>query len=80
MKVSILLASLGFRYAFGSKSLTSPAIVDEKDDSKLFVSKFVIFEMPDWPSIILFHELVTPIPTGVTKPSPVITTFLLFMN
>jgi len=54
--------------------------VDEKFDAKLFGSNFVIFEIPDWPSIIFFQESLTPIPTGVTKPSPVTTTLLLFMS
>ena len=55
-------------------------MVDEKGVAKPFVSKLVMFEIPDWPSIIFYQDSLTPMPTGVTKPSPVTTTLLLFMN
>jgi hypothetical protein len=55
-------------------------MVDEKGVEKLFVSNLVIFEIPDRPSTIFFHDSFTPIPTGVTKPSPVTTILLLFIN
>ena len=75
IKVSMRRASFALRYCSGSKFFTSPAIWDEKLD----VSNFEIAVIPDFPAIIFFQVSDTPIPTGVIRPKPVITTLLLLI-
>ena len=74
INVSIRLASLAEIKSSALKSLTSPAMVEEK----AVVSNLVIFEIPDFPATRLVQAVFTPIPTGDTTPRPVITTRRLF--
>ena len=74
INVSIRLASLAEIKSSALKSLTSPAMVEEKAD----VSNLVILPTPDFPATRLVQAVLTPTPTGDTTPSPVITTRRLF--
>jgi hypothetical protein len=70
MKGSIRLISFRSIKSSGTNPLTSAAIVVEKSDG----SNFVIRPTPDLPARIASQVEPTPIPSGVTAPSPVTTT------
>src|SRR5437660_12791122 len=72
MKESIFLTSFLSNQRSGSKSLTSAAICVEN----CVVSKRVILVTPLRPSQRPFQVSSVPVPSAVTKPTPVTTTLL----
>src|SRR5207302_10145328 len=72
MKESIFLTSLLSNQRSGSNSLTSAAILVEN----CVVSKRVILVIPLRPSQRPFQVSSVPVPSAVTKPTPVTTTLL----
>ena len=76
MNRSIVLASREVIHCVGSQPLTSPANFVAKFET----SKRVIGPMPERPSRSPFQVSSVPMPTGVTRPTPVITTRRLAMK
>src|SRR5262245_66453712 len=72
MKESIFLTSFFSNQQRGSKFLTSPAILV----GNWVVSNLEIFEIPLRPSQRPFQVSSVPVPSAVTKPTPVTTTLL----
>src|SRR5574342_865370 len=70
MKRSFRRASFFSMKRSGSKPFTSPAM----RVGKVEASKRVMGPMPLRPATIAFQDSSTPIPTGLSRPSPVITT------
>ena len=76
MNRSTCLASREVIQRVGSQLLISPANLVAKFEA----SKWVIGPMPERPSMRPFQVSSVPMPTGVTRPTPVITTRRLDMN
>src|SRR3990170_2008410 len=73
MKLSIFFSSFFSMYGAGSKSGTSPAM----RTGKFVMSKRVICLMPERPSSAPFQDFSTPVPRGLTIPTPVTATLLI---
>src|SRR4029453_17974264 len=76
MNGSIFLTSFGATNFAGSNSRTSPAM----RVGNVLASKCVIGPMPLVPATIARHAVGTSLPTGLTMPSPVITTRRLLIS
>src|SRR5919199_4952733 len=72
-KTSVLRASLGSMYRVASKSVTSHAICTGSSDA----SKPFMGPAPERPSIRPSQNASTPMPIGVTTPTPVTTTSVI---